>query len=77
MIQPLTDKEFQNLTSTDINTIVTSRLKDMATQVNSLVDQGDYDTAEFLRNEGLLLAATADGHDTFFFINEDKMTRAN
>ena len=77
MTQPLTDDEFQNLTSTNINTIVSGRLKDMATQVNSLADQGDYDTAEFLRNEGLLLAASADSHDTFFFVDQYEMLRAN
>jgi hypothetical protein len=77
MINPLTDNEFQEMTGININELVERRLDDMVEHFNTLVEQGDYDTAEFLRNEGLHLAEYADGHNPFFFLDQDEMLRTN
>ena len=77
MINPLTDNEFQEMTGININELVERRLDDMVEHFNTLVGQGDYDTAEFLRNEGLLLADYADSNNLFFFIDQDEMLRTN
>jgi hypothetical protein len=77
MINPLTDNEFQEMTGININELVERRLDDMVEHFNTLVEQGDYDTAEFLRNEGLRLAEYADGHNPFFFLDQDEMLRTN
>jgi len=75
MINPLTDSEFQEMSGININELVERRLDDMVEHFNTLVEQGDYDTAEFLRNEGLLLAEYADGHDPFFFVGQTEIGR--
>ena len=67
-IKPLTDEEFQEMTGIPINELVSRRLDDMVEQYTTLVDRGDYETAEFLRNEGLHLAEFADGYDPFFYV---------
>ena len=74
-IEPLTDDEFQEMTGIPINELVSRRLDDMVEQYTALIDQGDYETAEFLRNEGLHLAEFSDGHDPFFFVDQDEMLR--
>ena len=74
-IKPLTDDEFQEMSDTPINELVSRRLDDMVEQYTALIDQGDYETAEFLRNEGLHLAEFADGFDPFFFLDQDEMLR--
>jgi len=74
-IKPLTDDEFQEMSDTPINELVSRRLDDMVEQYTALIDRGDYETAEFLRNEGLHLAEFADGFDPFFFLDQDEMLR--
>ena len=74
-IKPLTDEEFQEMTGININELVERRLDDFVEQYTALIDQGDYDTAEFLRNEGLHLAEFSDGYDPFFFVDQDEMLR--
>jgi len=74
-IKPLTDDEFQEMSDTPINELVSRRLDDMVEQYTALIDRGDYGTAEFLRNEGLHLAEFADGFDPFFFLDQDEMLR--
>ena len=74
-VNPLTDEEFQEMIAIDINELVSRRLDDMVDQYTALVDRGDFGTAEFLRNEGLHLAEYADGHDPFFFVDQNEMRR--
>jgi hypothetical protein len=76
-ITPLTDDEFQEMTGININELVERRLDDFVEQYTALVDRGDFETAEFLRNEGLHLAEYADGHNPFFFLDQDEMLRTN
>lgn len=66
-IKPLTDDEFNEMTGININELVSRRLDDMVEQYTVLVDRGDYETAEFLRKEGLHLAEYADGYNPFFY----------
>lgn len=56
--------------SPDIQTLVASRLEDMADQVAYLYTQGLPEEAELLRNEGLELAEAYDNEATFLFIND-------
>lgn len=48
--------------------LVASRLEDLADQVDYLVQQGDFESADLLREEGLMLAQMADNGDSFLFI---------
>jgi hypothetical protein len=54
----------------DIQTLVASRLEDMADQVAQLCTQGLTEEAELLRQEGLELAEAYDEGYTFLFIND-------
>jgi len=73
MIKPLTDSEFQEMSGFNINELVERRLDDIVEQYTTLVEQDDYDTAEFLRNEGLYLAEYADSNNPFFFVNQAEL----
>ena len=63
-------EELNEFSSPDIQTLVSSRLEDMAEQIGVLVEQGRYSDANFLRNEGLLLAEYMDGDNTFFYAGD-------
>jgi hypothetical protein len=65
-----TDDEFQELTGVDIQSLVASRLEDMADRVEYHCSLGNYSTAEFLRQEGLELAGTFDLGHPFFYVND-------
>ena len=65
-----TDDEFQKLTGVDIQSLVSSRLEDMADRVEHHYSVGNYDTAEFLRQEGLELASACDLGVPFFYVND-------
>jgi hypothetical protein len=65
-----TDDEFQELTGVDIQSLVASRLEDMADRVEHHYSVGNLDTAEFLRQEGLELASAYDLGVPFFYIND-------
>ncbi len=65
-----TDDEFQELTGVDIQSLVASRLEDMADRVEHHYSVGNYDTAEFLRQEGLELAGAYDLGVPFFYVND-------
>jgi hypothetical protein len=65
-----TDDEFQELTGVDIQSLVASRLEDLADRVEYHHSLGNYDTAEFLREEGLELATAYDFGVPFFYVND-------
>lgn len=54
----------------DIQTLIASRLEDMADQVHLLYTQGNAYDAELLRQEGLELAEAYDNGLSFFFVND-------
>lgn len=63
------DKQ-SDMTGIDIQTLIASRLEDMADQVEVLYTQGNLSDAELLRAEGLQLAEAFDCGSTFLFIND-------
>jgi hypothetical protein len=62
--------DFQELTSVDIQSLVASRLEDLADRVEYHFSLGDTATAEFLRKEGLELAGAYDFGVPFFYVND-------
>ena len=64
------DPESQDMTQDDIQTLIASRLEDMAEQIEVLYLQGNHAEAELLRGEGLELAETYDAGTTFLFISD-------
>ena len=54
--------------SIDIQTLVATRLEDLADQIEVLYHQGNYAEAELLREEGLQLAECYDNGVTFMFL---------
>ena len=62
--------EQHNMQGIDIQTLVATRLEDMAHQVEYLYTLGRKEEAELLRNEGLMLAEAYDNEATFLFIND-------
>jgi hypothetical protein len=65
-----TDNEFQEMTGVDIQSLVASRLEDLADRVEHHFAVGNFDTAEFLRQEGLELAGAYDFGVPFFYVND-------
>jgi hypothetical protein len=65
-----TDDEFQELTGVDIQSLVASRLEDMADRVEHHYSAGNLDTARLLRQEGLELASAYDFGVPFFYLND-------
>lgn len=63
-------EEFENMRGIELQTLVASRLEDMADQVEFLNKQGKHAEAELLRSEGLYLAYACDAGFTFLFIND-------
>ena len=62
--------DFQNMDKFDLDTLIQSRLGDIADQVAHLYSEGLDDLAELLMAEGLMLAKAADNHDMFFFVQD-------
>jgi hypothetical protein len=62
--------DYNDMQGVDIQTLVASRLEDLADQVAYLHEQGLTKDAEMLREEGLLLAEAYDNEATFLFIND-------
>jgi len=62
--------DFQDLDAVDIQSLVTSRLEDLADRVEFHYSRGDVKTAKFLREEGLMLARSYDDGDSFFYVND-------
>ena len=50
-----------------LQTVIASRLKDMADQCQVLFDQGNFAEAELIREEALALAKSFDNEENFFF----------
>ena len=65
-----TDDEFQEMTGVDIDSLVHSRLNDLADQVAHLQVEGYADLASLLHAEGMQLAAAADNGDTFIYLSD-------
>ena len=63
------------MNSEQLQTLIASRLEDMADQVEQLYVAGMIEEAEFLRQEGLDLASSFDNEELFLFINDLKTTR--
>ena len=66
----LTDDEFQAMTGIDIQTLVSTRLEDLADQIAFHAFNKDWDAVELLKAEGLELAEAADSGANFFFVND-------
>ena len=62
--------DFQNMNEFDLDTLIQSRLGDIADQVAHLYSEGLDDLAELLLAEGLMLAKAADDLDMFFFVQD-------
>lgn len=58
-----------------LQTVIASRLKDMADQCQVLSDQGNFAEAELIREEGLVLAKSFDNEEEFFYVGDLKTTR--
>lgn len=54
----------------NLQTLIASRLEDMAVQVEKLYLAGNIEEAALLREEGLALAESFDNEETFLFIND-------
>jgi hypothetical protein len=65
-------EEFENMHEIDFQALATSRLEDMADQVESLFNQGNLAEAELLHQEALELAKACDSAYTFLFIKDLK-----
>jgi hypothetical protein len=58
-----------------LQTVIASRLEDMADQCQVLFDQGNFAEAELIREEGLALAKSFDDGEKFFYVGDLKTTR--
>jgi hypothetical protein len=63
------------MNSKKLQTVIASRLEDLANQCQILFDQGDFAEAELLREEGLVLAKSFDDEEEFFYVGDLKTTR--
>ncbi len=61
--------------TTQLQTLIASRLEDMADQCQVLFDEGNFAEAELLREEGLALAQSFDNEEDFLYIADLKTTR--
>ena len=50
-----------------LQTVIASRLEDMADHCQVLFDQGNFAEAELIKEEGLALATAYDNEENFFF----------
>ena len=56
--------------SVDIQTLIATRLEDMADQVEQLYVAGMIEEARLLRDEGLELAEAYDNEQTFLYLDD-------
>ena len=66
----LTDDDFQAMAGIDIESLVSSRLEDLADQIAFHAFNDDWKAVELLKAEGLELAEAADAGANFFFVND-------
>jgi hypothetical protein len=64
----LTDAEFSEMFDIDIETLVASRLEDMADRVEVLLKNGKSRDAHMLSAEGLEMAKHYDDNEMFMFL---------
>jgi len=62
------DEDANNMIGIDLQTLVSSRLEDLAGQVEVLYRQGNFAEAELLRDEGMLLAESCDNENLFMYL---------
>jgi hypothetical protein len=58
------------LNKTDLQTVIASRLEDLADQVYQLHTSGMLEEAELLQQEGLHLAEAFDSEQTFLYLSD-------
>ena len=64
------NNELEEMNTVDIQSLVASRLEDLADRVDYLTGKGDWKSAELLRREGLALAKAYDTGFNFFYVND-------
>ena len=62
--------DYNDMQGVDFQTLVSSRLEDLADQVAFLHEAGNFADAKLLRDEGLMLAESFDNESTFLYIND-------
>ena len=62
--------DYTDMQGVDFQTLVSSRLEDIADQVAFLHEAGNFADAKLLRDEGLMLAESYDNESTFLYIND-------
>lgn len=62
--------DYTDMQGVDFQTLVSSRLEDLADQVALLHEAGNFADAKLLRDEGLMLAEAYDSESTFLYIND-------
>ena len=65
-----TNNEIEDMGGVDIESLVASRLEDLADRVAFHAFRGEWDTVELLKAEGLELAEAYDDGYNFFFVND-------
>jgi len=66
----LTDSEFEDLTGIDIESLVASRLEDLAERYEYFVATKNTPLAKLIKEEGLMLAESFDRDDIFLFMKD-------
>jgi hypothetical protein len=65
-----TNNEIEDMGGVDIESLVASRLEDLAERVAFHAFRGEWDTVELLKAEGLELAEAYDEGFNFFYVND-------
>ena len=65
-----TNNEIEDMGGVDIESLVASRLEDLAERVAYHAFRGEWDTVELLKAEGLELAEAYDEGFNFFYVND-------
>jgi hypothetical protein len=65
-----TNNEIEDMGGVDIESLVASRLEDLADRVAFHAFRGEWDTVELLKAEGLELAEAYDEGFNFFYVND-------
>jgi hypothetical protein len=65
-----TNNEIEDMGGVDIESLVASRLEDLADRVAFHAFRGEWDTVELLKAEGLELAEAYDKGFNFFYVND-------